>query len=516
MDVKAERGATLTRGRSLHREVEGVTAPGQTAIAYIDSMPQLDATPYSRLDEMRASLKALAALPTAELDRLVTETLDAFSHRIDAWATSFANERLTAERYGGTSVTQVGGYAWLEQVRPEPGRGSIGGEEADAIARLDADHADATGGPASRGEVQEPHTENGGFIHAPSIVQAEVGAVLRCGYLSHRNQPEEAQLAVNLTSGRVNRALRLIDGVREGQPLGALLGYRVESALHAAGLDQYIQPLRDAYPIVANKLTQPPAATESAGASNVVDGLALQRAWAARAVSVNGGVPSGVEDVLDALTDDLDALGDLSIAEGVYQAMRGNYARGSGLLDALSRGDHPPEPEVVRTDPAGRDVTHRIATLLVGDPTAAGAGVRAQAEPQLDAWVGSQLPDPADVRCTASYIDANATPHETVVRLDDLDLDPLDVLALADGADVGAGSELEQRIAYAARGVWGVDPPEVTLDFERDGSWSSGEVSFGELLLSPGLCATWWVTHGRCARRTCSSRAARTPPSRRT
>ncbi len=483
VDIKAERWATVTPGRSLHREVEGVTEPGQTAIAYIDSMRELDATPYSRLDEMRASVKALAALPTAELDRLVTETLDTFSHRVDAWATSFANERLLAERSGGAAGTQVGGYGWLEQVRPEPGRGSIGGEEADAIVRLDADHADASGGPASRGEVQEPHSDNGGFIHAPSIVQAEVGAVLRCGYLSHRNEPEQAQLAVNLSSGRVNRALRLIDGVRQGQPLGALLGYRAESALHAAGLDQYIQPLRDAYPIVANKLTQPPAATESAGASNVVDGLALQRAWAAGTVSVNGGVPSGVANVLDALADDLDALGDLSIAEGTYQAMRGNYGRGGALLDALSRGDHPPDPEVVRTDPAGRDVTHRIATLIVGDPTAAGAGVRVQAEPRLDAWVGGQLPDPADVRCTASYLDANAVIHETVVRLDDLDLDALDVLALADAADVGAGSELEQRIAYAARGAWGVDPPEVTLDFERDASWSSGDVSFGELLL---------------------------------
>ena len=499
VDVRAERGSTLTRGRSLHREIEGVTEPGQSAIAYIDSMEVLDATPYNRLDEMRASIKALADLPTAELDRLVTEMLDAFSHRIDAWATSFANERLVAERSGGAPETQVGGYAWLEQVRPEPGRGSIGGEEADAIGQLDADHADATGGPASRGEVQEPHTDNGGFIHAPSIVQAEVGAVLRCGYLSHRTEPEQAQLAVNLTSGRVNRALRLIDGVREGQPLGALLGYRVESALHAAGLDQYIQPLRDAYPIVANKLTQPSAATESAGASNVVDGLALQRAWAAGTVSVNGGVPSGVDDVLDALADDLDALGDLSIAEGVYQAMRGNYGRGGALLDALSRGDHPPEPEVVRTDPAGRDITHRIATLLVGDPAAPGAGVRAQAEPQLDAWVGSQLPDPADVRCTASYIDANGA-HETVVRLDDLDLDPLDLVALADdAADVGAGSELEQRIAHAARGVWGLDPPEVTLDFERDGSWSSGDVSFGELLLVAGALGDL-VGHARPVR----------------
>ena len=230
-------------------------------------------------------------LSTAELDRLVTETLDAFSYRIDAWATSLANERLSASAAGQTG-TQVGGFAWLERCGRSRGGRSPGTRPRRSAARRRA--CGRTGGPASRGDVQEPLVDNGGFIHAPSIVQAEAGAVLRCGYLSHRNQPDEAQLSVNLSSGRVNRALELIDGVRQGQPLGALLGYRVESALHAAGLDQEIQPLRDAYPIVANKLTQPAAATEAAGASNVVDGLALQRAWAAGNVSVNGGVPSGV------------------------------------------------------------------------------------------------------------------------------------------------------------------------------------------------------------------------------
>jgi hypothetical protein len=312
--------------------------------------------------------------------------------------------------------------------------------------------------------------------------------VLRCGYLSHRDQPDEAQLSVNLSSGRVNRALELIDGVRQGQPLGALLGYRVESALHAAGLEEEIQRLRDAYPIVANKLTQPAAATEAAGAASVVDGLALQRAWAAGNVSVDGGVSPGLASILNALSDDLDALGDLSIAEGVYQVMRGNYARGSGLLDALSRGDYAPEPEVVRTDPSGRDVVHRLVSLLVGDVAAAGGwpsspGVRAQVEPQLDAWLGTQLPDPRNVRCTASYTDAGGTTHDTVVWLSDLKIGPLDLVALADGHDVGAGSELEQRIGYEARRVWGLDPAELTLDFEPDGSWATSDVSFPELLL---------------------------------
>ena len=47
-------------------------------------------------------------------------------------------------------------------------------------------------------------------------------------------------MAVNLTSRRTRLALGLIDGVRAGNRLGALLGYRLERFLHeyhaAAGI----------------------------------------------------------------------------------------------------------------------------------------------------------------------------------------------------------------------------------------------------------------------------------------
>ena len=38
--------------------------------------------------------------------------------------------------------------------------------------------------------------------------------------------------AIDLSSRRVREASRLLEGVRQGQPLGALLGYRVERRLH--------------------------------------------------------------------------------------------------------------------------------------------------------------------------------------------------------------------------------------------------------------------------------------------
>ena len=63
-----------------------------------------------------------------------------------------------------------------------------------------------------------------------------------------------------------------------------------------------------------------------------------------------------------------DAVADLSIAEGVYQVVRGNYDRAAGTLDALSKGTHPPLPEV-SDDAAQRhdaDASRRRCTCAVG------------------------------------------------------------------------------------------------------------------------------------------------------
>ena len=58
-------------------------------------------------------------------------------------------------------------------------------------------------------------------------------AILRSGYLSQHAEPDvENRMAVNLSSGRMRLALSLIEGVRAGNDLGALLGYRLERFLH--------------------------------------------------------------------------------------------------------------------------------------------------------------------------------------------------------------------------------------------------------------------------------------------
>ena len=57
--------------------------------------------------------------------------------------------------------------------------------------------------------------------------------MLRSGRLTHlRADPNDAPLDIDLSSTRTRDALSLIDGMRQGQSLGALLGYRLERRLH--------------------------------------------------------------------------------------------------------------------------------------------------------------------------------------------------------------------------------------------------------------------------------------------
>src|SRR6185436_4548708 len=103
---------------------------------------------------------------------------------------------------------------------------------------------------------------------------ATTAAVLRDGYLANGGR-----LAVNLTSRRVGLALGILEGMRNGQSLGALLGYQFERHVHDNGplqVRDVIYVLRRAFPLAANQIastnTESGQASESIAAMNVVDG----------------------------------------------------------------------------------------------------------------------------------------------------------------------------------------------------------------------------------------------------
>jgi hypothetical protein len=132
--------------------------------------------------------------------------------------------------------------------------------------------------------------------------------VLRNGYRARRLEGEPpGTLAVDLSSRRVRRALRLLAGVRAGRSLGALLGEQLERALRGAELDALIEGLR-AY-----------APAPDGGA---VDGLLIARAGAmptTRPAALGGNRALGGA-AADALDDTPDAVGDLTLAEGVQRS----------------------------------------------------------------------------------------------------------------------------------------------------------------------------------------------------
>jgi len=427
--------------------------PGLTWAQYLHSVR--DDPRGGTLPAVLAAFDGLAGLPTAELDRLLSETLDVCSHRLDAWITSVATSRLRSLQApvlqagpgpeagpgaGPEAVAEagpplaLGAFAWAEDVRP----------------------AAPAGAP--------PAADSAGYLLAPSPAQAAAAAVLRNGFLTHQATSDGRLLAIDLSSDRVRNALYLLDGVRAGQPLGALLGYQFELALTAASLQPWIQPFRDAFPLVTGKLTAA-APGEAAGASNVTDGVALQAASQAGTLSADGAWPAGlpppgaarqaVLPLLGQLDDAMDALSDLSVAEGVYQIIRGNPGRAGGILDAVSRGEHPPDPQIVATPRSGYDVTHRVLLLLAGEAApaagwaAAGPHPRAAAEPRLDRWLARQLPDPQTVKASVSFT-VGGTPQAADVFLADLDLGPLDFVAMAQGEDIPQAGELERRILYHA------------------------------------------------------------------
>ncbi|MGW5673362.1 hypothetical protein, partial [Micromonospora sp. NPDC003776] len=377
-------------------------------------------------------------------------------HRLDAWITSFAQRRLHAIRGPQASGgLHLGAYGIVEDIR----RGDGGSSD--------------------------------GYVHTPSLAHATAAAILASGYRSHPDGGGVRRpFGIDLSSDRVRVALSLLDGVRAGQPLGALLGYRFERVLQEHGLARFIDDFRAVAPSPATGTAPDGPAVEALGARNVVDALELHRRWVAEGRTLAPGWPGAeaadaVQAVFEQLDDGVDALGDILLTEGVFQLGRGNTDRAAAALRAAAQpSGTPPELEAIYTPHSGTGVTHRLAVLLPG--TAAGAAGwapdptyarRAAAEPRLDAWAGRLLGDPKRVRYRVRYLDpaSGAVLTEAERRLDQVRPapSPLDVVYAALANERNQLSELEQRLVYDAvrtrpAGVPPDAPVQVTVSREPE------------------------------------------------
>ena len=99
------------------------------------------------------------------------------------------------------------------------------------------------------------------------MTHANAAAMLRNGHMSFKNE-NPAAYGIDLSSARVRQGRTLFEGVRNGQPVGALLGYQFERGLHeghptVSGLDKLRFTIRNLFPLVANKSNDDPTAPAS-------------------------------------------------------------------------------------------------------------------------------------------------------------------------------------------------------------------------------------------------------------
>jgi hypothetical protein len=427
-------------GRRLDPEMIGATAAappwtwldeglasGQTVRTTLDAACAGSGAPVdAAFQDVWTGLATLATRSPRELDATFRDALDACSHRLDAWIVALASARLAAMRATTPSGLHVGGYGYVEGLVRAPPRRP---------------------GPAIEGETG-PVVEAdapGGHVLVPSPAHVATAAILRSGHLAHGGAATST-FAVDLGSARVRAALDILGAIRAGGSLGEALGRRIERAIVARE-----QPVLWPFLPAVRALVAPGRPFTEA---IPVDGYALvQRARQGPLPFGAGGLPpagSPAAHALDAIIDDaereLDAVGDLLVAESVHQLASGEPARAATSLDALALGEPPPaELGVLEVPAPGLGLEHRVLVVIPADARAAGwaSTPRARLEPALEAWCAALLGPASRYRVRVARTDTAA---DLVIGLDALDLGALDAVRAA------ATGELAPRVLeHAAR-----------------------------------------------------------------
>ncbi|MDT7827758.1 hypothetical protein RQM65_03650 [Pricia sp. S334] len=508
MHVQPEVQETESKWKYLYRTDEVITGSQNLSLGdYIPTILNTElATAYLR--EQLNALQHLAKAPTARLERAFTEHIDLCTYRLDAWKNGFMNYQLAAMRFRENidsetpyqKGTYLGAYGWLEDIRPEN-------------KVLEPKNLEDPELKEHFNQPDEPQlmtdATNGGFITAPSLNHAVTAAILRNAYMSD-DDPETFE--INLSSERVRKALSLIEGVRSGQSLSALLGYYLERELHDQNtgltlIDFHIHKLRKAFPFRADKLkdtrTEDTDAIEAIEASNVVDGLGLiehiketgntSYPFGKENILKTSGPDAPSQAIINAINEQVrnienlnDAVADVAMAESVHQVVLGNYDRAAATMDTYSKGNFPPIPEVVQTPRSGINITHRFGLQFETNvdpavsPNSMPVTPRSQGEPAINSWLNSVLPDEDDVAAIVSYFDhVSDTEKKEQITQKALDLQPIDLLYLVNTDNDQAMTALDDRIIKHIHDTFAPRPDaEIKIKYTER---IPGRISFFEL-----------------------------------
>ena len=371
----------------------------------------------------------------------IRQALDLNSYRLDAWVTSLATRRIeeTRSRPEYAGGIYFGAYGWVE----------------DLVRNIDV-RIDKT-------TLTDTYKSEGGMIHAASAAQAVASAIFKNSFLSYNGAGSGNPFALNLTSDRLQKSQKLLEGIRQGQALEALLGYQLERSLHEhpdGGLHSEIYVLREAFPLYENITGAGGQATGFVQLS-VIDGLKAIHNKASLPAAISGAARTAVVQYIEKLEDTLDASLDALFYEAGYQVTQGNLSHAAAALDATKGEIEPPAIESLHTRIPGVGVSHKLilgfSPPTVRDPL---ENCRAFAEPVLERWLRDNVGDLREIGCAVELIDpVTGNRIDTVdLSLADLDIGYLDLMYLSkDPVGEGAG-ELDLRIwkkAIQQRGATG-------------------------------------------------------------
>ena len=391
----------------LQQLITTVTAPGSGAVTELST----------QLNDVAVALRALAAVPLPDLERMLRAAIDTSSHRIAPWLTAIPLRRLDALQGTGSLRRMLGAYGWVDA--PAPGH---------------------------------PGPTAAGLLHTPSASSALAAAVLRDRAVSDPSP----RWAMNITSRSARAADRIAAEVRNGAHLNEAMGREVERIVGRAA---DIQALRTAFPV----------RTEHAG-RRTCDGM---KVLAATQLPVT--LDAAEQAAMDELRAALDAYGDLLVADAVHLLVEGRADTAGQVMDAAAGLSQPPELSLLRTARDGRGISSSVVIALPYLPAAAlpaDASERALVSPTatLDQSAAAQLAAHAE---TAAEWDFTVGSAGQAVTLADLGLTPADALSLprstverlavefagttATGVTGGSGGDRYERAAELA-GLIGRNP----------------------------------------------------------
>ena len=404
------------------------------------------------------TLKKLAERDIEQLELRFNESLGLATHRLDAWFTGLARKRLEAMRLPekaeeAVKGIQLGAFGWVQDLRPDP----------------------------------EGTQESQGYIHAPSLGHAATAAVLRAGWNAHGDQEPNSLMAVDLRSDRVRLGGWLLDGIRQGQTLGALLGYRFERDIREDGHAEFIDACRRAVLVSKDIETDPVGPVDGLELIDLYQGKGLYLKGYNKPLKPTVTAPVKLRPVKKALNNilyALDAVADVSIADSVHHILQGNVDRASATLDAITTGAvPPPELRSTATPRPGATVSHRVMILFTDGEQKPNQGTDIQQDlahtnTSMDAWLSQVLGPIELVYCKVHLQQPNGQLTTETISMADLGVSATNIVLEAPAGTLAIQTAWGRRIANVVASKW----PDVTgiLQIEFAPQVDDAEVTFQE------------------------------------